>query len=82
MLILTRRLGESLIIGEDNVKIQVLGVRGHQVRIGIDAPKSVSVHREEVYKRIHGIPEDDSSANAHQNAEFNRQNDFTNVDEG
>jgi carbon storage regulator len=51
MLILTRRVGETLIIG-DNVKVTVLGVRGHQVRIGVDAPKDVSVHREEIYKRI------------------------------
>ena len=51
MLILTRRVGETLIIG-DNVKVTVLGVRGHQVRVGVDAPKDVSVHREEIYKRI------------------------------
>ena len=51
MLILTRRVGETLIIGDD-VKITVLGVRGHQVRLGVDAPRSVSVHREEIYKRI------------------------------
>lgn len=51
MLILTRRVGETLIIG-DNVKVTVLGVRGHQVRIGVDAPKDVSVHREEIYNKI------------------------------
>ena len=51
MLILTRKLGESLRIG-DNVTITVLGVNGNQVRIGIDAPKSVEVHREEVFLRI------------------------------
>jgi carbon storage regulator len=51
MLILTRRTGESVNIGED-VKLTVLGVKGNQVRIGIDAPKSVPVHREEVYERI------------------------------
>jgi carbon storage regulator len=51
MLILTRRVGESLIIGED-VVVNVLGVKGNQVRIGIDAPKDVSVHREEIYDRI------------------------------
>jgi carbon storage regulator len=53
MLILTRRAGESLMIGED-VSITVLGVKGNQVRIGIDAPKEVSVHREEIYDRIQG----------------------------
>lgn len=51
MLILTRRISESVIIG-DNVKITVLGVKGSQVRLGIDAPKDVSVHREEIYERI------------------------------
>lgn len=51
MLILTRRISESVIIG-DNVKITVLGVKGNQVRLGIDAPKDVSVHREEIYQRI------------------------------
>ena len=51
MLILTRRISESVVIG-DNVKITVLGVKGNQVRLGIDAPKDVSVHREEIYLRI------------------------------
>lgn len=51
MLILTRKVGESLVIG-DNVSVIVLGVKGNQVRIGIDAPKSVSVHREEIYNKI------------------------------
>ncbi|ORU94007.1 MAG: carbon storage regulator [Cycloclasticus sp. symbiont of Bathymodiolus heckerae] len=51
MLILTRKVGESLVIGDD-VSIIVLGVKGNQVRIGVDAPKSVSVHREEIYKKI------------------------------
>jgi len=51
MLILTRKVGESLVIGDD-VSITLLGIKGNQVRIGVDAPKSVSVHREEIYNRI------------------------------
>ncbi len=53
MLILSRRTGETIIIGENQCRVTVLGVKGNQVRIGVDAPKDVSVHREEVYDRIH-----------------------------
>ncbi len=51
MLILTRRVGEKLVIGE-NVIVTVLGVKGNQIRIGIDAPSEIQVHREEIFKRI------------------------------
>ena len=57
MLILTRRVGETLMIGDD-VAVTVLGVKGNQVRIGVKAPRDVSVHREEIYNRIRG---DDSA---------------------
>ena len=55
MLILTRRVGETLRIGDD-IAVTVLGVKGNQVRIGIDAPKAVDVHREEVFQKIKREP--------------------------
>lgn len=60
MLILTRRVSEALIIGDD-VVVNVLGVKGNQVRIGVEAPKDVSVHREEIYKRIQAEKDHDDA---------------------
>ena len=53
MLILTRRVGETVMIG-DKITVTILGVKGNQIRIGIDAPRDVSVHREEIFQKIHG----------------------------
>lgn len=51
VLILTRKIGESVIINED-ITVTVLGIKGNQIRIGVDAPRHVSVHREEIYQRV------------------------------
>jgi len=63
MLILTRRVGETVMIG-DEVTVTVLGVKGNQVRIGVNAPKDVAVHREEIYERIKREEDQDSRAAA------------------
>lgn len=61
MLILTRRVGETLMIG-DEISVTVLGVKGNQVRLGINAPRNVAVHREEIYERIRNEDDDNTSS--------------------
>jgi carbon storage regulator len=69
MLILTRRVGETLTIGDD-IRVTVLGVRGNQVRIGINAPRTVPVHREEIYERIKHENEEEEPSTAEANRGF------------
>ena len=63
MLVLSRRLGEKILIGEE-VSITLLAVRGNQVRLGVDAPKHIAVHREEIFNRIHNTGESNSEINS------------------
>ena len=69
MLILTRRVGETVMIGND-VTVTVLGVKGNQVRIGINAPKNVAVHREEIYERIKREQQGESQGESQTAAEY------------
>ena len=69
MLILTRRVGETVMIGNE-VTVTVLGVKGNQVRIGINAPKNVAVHREEIYERIKREQQGGEDADTKQSSEF------------
>ncbi len=77
MLILTRRIGESVFIGED-IRMTVLGVRGTQVRIGINAPKNVPVHREEIYYRIKN--EQSGGGGHYENGDGGYDQDYNNSD--
>lgn len=67
MLILTRRVGETVMIGNE-ITVTVLGVKGNQVRIGVDAPKDVAVHREEIYERIKREEDEDSELGVRESA--------------
>jgi carbon storage regulator len=69
MLILTRRVGETVMIGND-VTVTILGVKGNQVRVGINAPKNVAVHREEIYERIKREQGDPPSGSQAHSAEY------------
>lgn len=76
MLILTRRMGETLIIGDD-VNVTVLGIKGNQVRLGINAPKDVSVHREEIYLRIQQERTGDEELDMHTSVQHDQKEEET-----
>jgi len=69
MLILTRRVGETVMIGND-ITVTVLGVKGNQVRVGVNAPKEVAVHREEIYERIKREQQGEPSGESENSSEF------------
>jgi carbon storage regulator len=78
MLILTRRVGETVMIGND-VTVTILGVKGNQVRVGINAPKNVAVHREEIYERIKREQQGDSQGDAEGESQDSEPADFAAV---
>jgi carbon storage regulator len=79
MLILTRRVGETVMIGND-VTVTILGVKGNQVRVGINAPKNVAVHREEIYERIKREQQGgDSQGDAQGESQDNEPAEFASV---
>jgi carbon storage regulator len=78
MLILTRRVGETVMIGND-VTVTILGVKGNQVRVGINAPKNVAVHREEIYERIKREQQGDSQGDAQGESQDSEPADFAAV---
>ena len=78
MLLLTRRVGETVMIGND-VTVTILGVKGNQVRVGINAPKNVAVHREEIYERIKREQQGDSQGDAEGESQDSEPADFAAV---
>ena len=78
MLILTRRVGETVMIGND-VTVTILGVKGNQVRVGINAPKNVAVHREEIYERIKREQQGQGDSKSEGESEDNEPADFASV---